>query len=513
MTTHAEAKISKATLLATVKQKLRDQQLPVLRKTVTRISALASTLKSDIGQLAQTILQDQPFTAKVLAVANSPYYKHNPEPVTTITRAIIQVGYSALRDIAVAAQFTEMAQKRMPSGINLHNLLAKAFVAAHHAKNVSESLNAPHAEQIFTHTLLRNIGDFALAYYMPQEFREIDKLRRAEGLLADAAYQQVLGITSQDFRMAFIEAYGLPSELAGPMPNWANAKNWSDKERMQAIADVANEVTSILFTQPPGANACLNELVEKASQAFDLKATDLELLIVQGFQKACTLGQSLGLDPVSFVPAVPEAIPVNHVLHPLIDSCINIVEPLLAASLDQPMVSPAPESLGSAGLLVSILMDLTNHLMTAPDFNTVLTCVLEGLHRAVGFDHAIVVLTVPGKTTAEGRSGVGADIPALLPLFSVSTNPSSNLLAHCMAGKIPMRLSAGQPHTPSLPPAVMNAIQPTGIALAPLYTSNRVIGLIWADRKDDDIDDAMWKSFQLFAMQANLALIRLTSKG
>jgi HD-like signal output (HDOD) protein len=78
MTTLAEAKLSKATLLATVKQKLRDQQLPVLRKTVTRIGALASTLKSDIGQLAQTILQDQPFTAKVLAVANSPFYKHNP---------------------------------------------------------------------------------------------------------------------------------------------------------------------------------------------------------------------------------------------------------------------------------------------------------------------------------------------------------------------------------------------------------------------------------------------------
>ena len=386
-------------------------------------------------------------------------------------------------------------------------------MAAHHAKNVSESLHAPHAEQIFTHTLLRTIGDFALAYYMPQEYREIDKLMRAQGVLADAAYQQVLGIDSQEFRMAFIAAYDLPSELAGPMPNWANAESWSDKERMQAIADVANEVTNILFTQPPGANASLNELLEKAGHAFGLKTTALELLIVQGFQKACTLGQSLELDPASFLPAVPEAIPADHVLHPLIESCIDIVEPLLAASLDQPLVSPPPQSLGSAGLLVSVLMDLTHHLMTAPDFNTVLTCVLEGLHRAVGFDHAIVVLTLPGKTTTEGRSGVGADIPALLPLFSVSTNPSANLLAHCMAAKIPQRLSAGQAHTPLLPPAIINAIQPTGIALAPLYTSTRVIGLIWADRKDDDIDDAMWKSFQLFAMQANLALMRLTSNG
>ena len=513
MITHAEARVSKATLLATVKKKLRDQPLPVLRRTVSRIAALASTLKSDIGQLAQAILQDQPFTAKVLAVANSPYYKHNPEPITTITRAIIQIGYTTLRDIAVAAEFTEIAQKRLPHGINLNSLLAKAFVAAHHAKNVSESLHAPHAEQIFTHTLLRNIGDFALAYYMPQEYREIDKLMRAHGLLADTAYQQVLGITSQEFRMAIIAAYDLPPELAGPMPNWASAGSWSDQERMQAIAAVANEVTNILFAQPPDANACLNELLGKASHAFGLKPATLESLIVQGFQKACTLGQSLELDPASFLPAVPEAIPADHVLHPLIDSCIKIVEPLLAASLDQPSLTSPTDSLGSSDLLVSILMDLTQHVMTAPDLNTVLTCVLEGLHRAVGFDHAIVVLTAPGHTSMEGRSGVGADIPALLPLFSVSTNPSSNLLAHCMAAKLPLRLSAGQPLSPLMPPAIMNAIQPTGIALAPLYTSNRVIGLIWADRKDNDIDDAMWKSFQLFAMQANLALMRLTSKG
>ena len=513
MTTQAEARLAKAPLLATVKKKLREHQLPVLRRTVSRIVALASTLKSDIGQLAQTILQDQPFTAKVLAVANSPYYKHNPEPITTITRAIIQIGYTTLRDIAVAAELTEMAQKRLPHGINLHNLLAKAFVAAHHAKNVSESLHAQHAEQIFTHTLLRSIGDFALAYYMPQEYREVDKLMRDQGLHPDAAYQQILGITSQEFRVAIIEAYDLPPELAGPMPNWGAVASWSEQERMQAIAAVAHEVTTILFTQRPDANACLNELLGKAAKAFGLKTMELESLIVEGFRKACTLGQSLELEPASFLPAVPEAIPVDHVLHPLIDACIKIVEPLLSASLDQVPISPPSDSLGSAGLLVSVLTDLTHHVMTAPDLNTVLTCVLEGLHRAVGFDHAIVVLTVPGKTSAEGRSGVGADIPALLPLFSVSTNPSANLLAHCMSNKNPMRLSAGQPVSPSLPPAILNAIQPTGIALAPLYASNRVIGLIWADRKDDDIGDAMWKSFQLFAMQANLALMRLTSKS
>jgi HD-like signal output (HDOD) protein len=512
MITHAEARLSKGAVLALVKKKLRERQLPVLRKTVSRIVDLASTMKSNIGQLAQTILQDQSFTAKVLAVANSPHYKHNPEPITTITRAIIQIGYTTLRDIAVAAEFTEMVQKRLPHGINLHSLLAKAFVAAHQAKRVSEALQASHAEQIFTHTLLRNIGDFALAYYMPTEYHEIERLRQSEGLAADVAYHQILGITPQEFRVAIIEAYDLPAELATPAPNWAAAASWTELERMQAIASVANEITAILFAQGPDANTRLNELLHKAATAFHVDVALLESLIVEGFQKACTLGHSLEMDPASFLPTVPDCTPGDHVLHPLIDACIKVVEPLMAASLDQPLVLPS-DSIGSAGLLVSILTDLTHHVMTAPDLNTVLTCVLEGLHRAVGFDHAIVLLTVPGKNSAEGRSGVGTDIPALLPLFNISTDPNANALAHAMANKIPIRLTAGEPVSPPLPPAIMDAIQPTGIALAPLHASNRVIGLIWADRKDSDIDDAMWKSFQLFALQGNLALMRLTSKS
>lgn len=499
-------------MLALVKKKLRERQLPVLRKTVSRIVDLASTMKSNIGQLAQTILQDQSFTAKVLAVANSPHYKHNPEPITTITRAIIQIGYTTLRDIAVAAEFTEMVQRRLPHGINLHSLLAKAFVAAHQAKRVSEALHASHAEQIFTHTLLRNIGDFALAYYMPQEYQEIEKLIQTEGLAADAAYHQILGITPQEFRVAIIEAYDLPSELATPAPNWAAAASWTELERMQAIATIANDITAILFAQGPDTNARLTELLHKAGTAFHVEPTLLESLIVEGFHKACSLGHSLELDPASFLPAVPDSTPPDHVLHSLIDACIKVVEPLMAASLDQPLVLPS-DSIGSAGLLVSILTDLTHHVMTSPDLNTVLTCVLEGLHRAVGFDHAIVILTVPGKLSAEGRSGVGADIPALLPLFNISTEPTANLLAHCMASKTSRRVTAAEPISPAIPPAIMTALQPTGIALAPLYAANRVIGLIWADRKDSEIDDAMWKSFQLFAMQANLALMRLTAKN
>jgi HD-like signal output (HDOD) protein len=502
----------KAPVLTAIKRQLAEHPLPVLKKTVARIVALASTLKSDIGQLAQTILQDQSFTAKVLAVANSAYYKHRPEPITTVTRAIIQIGYTTLRDIAVAAELTEMAQKRMPHGINLNRLLAKAFVAAHQAKTIGEAVHLNHAEEIFTHTLLQSIGEFALAYYMPQEYRQIEKLIQ-QGQSPDTAYHQVLNISAEDLKSAIMEACTLPPEMAVIAPNWASAESWTEQERTQAIAALCSEVSHILFApQTADFSGHLNDLLGKAAKALGVKRESLEQLIAEGFRKGCTFGQSLELDPASFLPAVSETGSDKHEIHPLIESCMKIVEPLVAASLDQPSPVAPADAIGSAGLLVHVLTDLTHHVMTAPDLNTVLTCVLEGLHRAVGFDHAVVVLTVPGKSVAAGRCGAGPDVPSLLSHFTISTEPKDNLLAHCMAMNKPLRISAGEKPPVPLPPAIMTAMRPTGIALAPLATSDHPIGIIWADRTSDDIDDVMWDAFQLFGLQANLALLRLAGK-
>jgi HD-like signal output (HDOD) protein len=501
-------------ILAAFKQKLAQQQLPVLRKTVARIVSLASNFKSDVGELAQTILQDQSFTARVLAVANSPYYRGGTEPITTITRAIVQIGYTTLRDIAIAAEFTEMAQKRLPQGINLQRLLAKALVAAQQAKALGEAIGIPEAEELFTSTLLQNIGEFSLAYFMPKEYQRIEGLMETEGVTYEAAHQQVLGITPGDLTSEVMKACQLPEELVARAPDWAKPHTWTGQDRKQAVVVIANETTATLFgPQTPGTSATLNGILMKAGKALKLPAAQLEKRITDAFGKACSLGKSLDIDPACFLPRLPDqGAPQDGARNSLIESCVQIAEPLVTTPAEPPP-PPPPDSIGSASLLVSFLNDLSNQVMTSPDFNTVLTCVLEGLHRAVGFDHAVVLLAVPGKPLAVGRYGVGPNAPALLPSFAVSTEQNHNLLAHCMAIRTPMRLKAAEEPEVPLPPSIMDAIKPTAIALGPLHIPARSIGLIWADRVNGDIDDPMWNAFQLFLMQANLALLRLSTKS
>jgi hypothetical protein len=131
----------------------------------------------------------------------------------------------------------------------------------------------------------------------------------------------------------------------------------------------------------------------------------------------------------------------------------------------------------------------------------------------VGFDHAVLVLVLPGKPTAVGRFAVGENASALLPEFSVQIVEEANLLAHCLAKKIPIRATPSDQTTYPIPQNILDAIHPTWVAVGPLHTGSRVVGLIWADRTGPpgEHDEMMWNAFQLFVTQANLGLMRLAS--
>ena len=127
-------------ILPTVLAKVEAHPLPMLKQTVTQILALASTTTSDIGELTQTILQDQALTTRVLRVANSArYYRGQQEPITPITRALVLIGWRTLRELVVGTQFADMAQQQFSEHASVKRLLSKALVSAHQAAALSQA--------------------------------------------------------------------------------------------------------------------------------------------------------------------------------------------------------------------------------------------------------------------------------------------------------------------------------------------------------------------------------------
>src|SRR5205823_10631889 len=140
--------------------------VPVIRETSVKLITQLSSATTEVDAIVHTIRRDQTFVIRLLAIANSPYYSRSPEKITTIKRAILQIGYDIIRDIAIAAEFVELAHAHVGTAPRLGRLLARAFVAAHQATAPCEACTMPDSEALITTALMETLSEVALTVHM-----------------------------------------------------------------------------------------------------------------------------------------------------------------------------------------------------------------------------------------------------------------------------------------------------------------------------------------------------------
>ncbi|MBM3302056.1 MAG: HDOD domain-containing protein, partial [Deltaproteobacteria bacterium] len=88
--------------------KIKD--LPTVPLVLTKILDLVEDQNSTIQELERAILSDQSITAKVLRLANSAFYGF-PRKITTISKAIILIGFNSVKNIAIGVSVFEAFQR------------------------------------------------------------------------------------------------------------------------------------------------------------------------------------------------------------------------------------------------------------------------------------------------------------------------------------------------------------------------------------------------------------------
>jgi HD-like signal output (HDOD) protein len=314
-----------ATLCSTLTARLAGHHLPVIRQTSAKVIALLSSKNSDVDIIAEAIRKDQAFMARILNVANSAYYRRRGDKITSITRAIMQIGYSTTRDIALAAEYVEFAHKRLPAAVNLHRLLAKAFVAAHQATALCQAARLPDPEAVFTSALLESLGEFALASYVPTTFKEIEYTARVRGLPYDDAHLLVTGMTPHAVTVLIATAYQLPEDLILPFPDWETMPEWRPSDRRHAVVHLANACATNLFaSESPLVLEHFNMYITRATNALGLPAPTIAGLLTEAFHKALEFAATVKLDRSCFNIERPAEGDTTR--YDLIQNCTQLIK-------------------------------------------------------------------------------------------------------------------------------------------------------------------------------------------
>ena len=162
-----------AHMRAQIRRKMNVEQLPVLKATIDRVLTLTSSGRGDARDLANVILRDRSFSMRILTIANGSYYQANREPITSVLRAVTQMGYTALREITHRAEPFAGVGPRLPRGMTPPPIFAEALVGAYQARALDHALRLLASGETYTLALLQHVGALALVCQMPEEWQRI----------------------------------------------------------------------------------------------------------------------------------------------------------------------------------------------------------------------------------------------------------------------------------------------------------------------------------------------------
>lgn len=142
------------------------KQLPLVARKIMQI---IENPKSTAGDLEKIMESDQALTLKILKIANSSFYGLLRK-VNTLQRAILVVGFKAIKDIAVSTAILNMYRSSDPHSLKLWENAVGVGIAT---RMLSLEFDKTDVEEAFVSGLLHNVGKTLVLRNFPGQTREI----------------------------------------------------------------------------------------------------------------------------------------------------------------------------------------------------------------------------------------------------------------------------------------------------------------------------------------------------
>lgn len=159
----------------------RLESLPPLPAAAQEVITVVAGDPADISRLEQIIMHDPGLSAMLLKVANSPAY-YPQTPVTTIHRAIVLLGFSEVRNIALSLSISGMFKgEKSSTGFDRQGFWNHSIATAMISRIIAMEAGEGEHDIYFTAGLLHDIGRIALELCFKDEFKKIVEKALSEG--------------------------------------------------------------------------------------------------------------------------------------------------------------------------------------------------------------------------------------------------------------------------------------------------------------------------------------------
>jgi HD-like signal output (HDOD) protein len=280
-----------AALLGTDAESIeRSLDFPTVARHLTEVNRLVDRHETSVQDLVAVIVRDLALTTRLLRLVNGPAYRQYNEPVATVTRAVILLGFEQVRRVALSLILYQRLRDH-PRGGPLAaqavlsfgaGLFARAFVQSQDARASDGGSRADDSlpDEAFVCAMYHRLGDLALEAYLPLDADEVAALRLLPDPLPVPDLQlKVVGCTAAQLGAAVARVFGLPHSIIWalrPAPSAPPKPPKGRSARLHLLAAFANAVLQTAV-DPHGQ---LDAVVDLYGEALETGAAQIRSLLV-----------------------------------------------------------------------------------------------------------------------------------------------------------------------------------------------------------------------------------------
>ena len=195
-----------------------NQSVPVFNSTIQSVISLTMDDRSSCKQLAETILQDASLTARVIRVANSPYYNRCNTESDDIRRVILLIGFKRISEICLTLSILDSLTDKRTRKV-IYKVISKSFHAAIQARSIAEIYNIKKPDNIYLAALLSNIGEISFWSLSGKAGLLISELLNNGYLSAEKAQEKILGTTFRELSLGLASEWHFSELLKRSLSN------------------------------------------------------------------------------------------------------------------------------------------------------------------------------------------------------------------------------------------------------------------------------------------------------
>jgi putative nucleotidyltransferase with HDIG domain len=218
------------------------RNLPPLPTVATQILASLADDRVDSERIAHHIASDTALAARVLRVANSPYYGLQGK-IATIPEAVVVLGFANLRSLVMASALTLTLTDVSPEFDRLRFWRHSLATAA--AASAAGSVLGTNPTLLFLAGLMHDMGRLALGVTFPAAFEAVAARRKQDDLSWIEAETEVLGFDHATLGGALCDHWRFP-EVIGRAVAGHHKPREAAADRFPALVHVADAVARAL---------------------------------------------------------------------------------------------------------------------------------------------------------------------------------------------------------------------------------------------------------------------------